>query len=111
VSDRARELAEAMEQARLRASPHLYIRPFPTSLRPSKPLQQPSKPVSGDIVADPIPEVPAVSEAPRAAEMAPSIAAKSDVEPVWRALLDVTVWRTRWFWKLVASLDVKRLRR
>ena len=34
------------------------------------------------------------------------------VVPVWQALLDVTVWRTRpWWWRLAASLVVKRLRR
>ena len=45
--------------------------------------------------------VPAAPEAP---------ATKSEVEPVWQALLDVSVWRSRpWWWRLAASLVVKRL--
>jgi hypothetical protein len=38
-------------------------------------------------------------------------ATKSEVEPVWQALLDVTVWRSRpWRWRLAASIVVKRLK-
>jgi hypothetical protein len=59
-------------------------------------------PVSRDIVADPIPEYPsAIPEAPTAPDV-----------PVWQALLDVQVWRPRpWWWRLAASLVVKRLSR
>jgi hypothetical protein len=35
-----------------------------------------------------------------------------EVEPVWQAVLDVTVWQSRpWWWRLAASLVVKRLGR
>jgi hypothetical protein len=45
--------------------------------------------------------VQVAAEAPTAAD-----------EPVWQALLDVQVWRSRpWWWRLAASLVVKRLNR
>ena len=37
-------------------------------------------------------------------------ATKFEAELVWQAVLDVTVWRSRpWWWRLAASLVVKRL--
>jgi hypothetical protein len=120
MSDRSAELAEAIEQqARLRSSPHLYslYRPFPTSLRSSYRPPKRSQP-TGTYV--PVEYVPAVSEASRDAEMVATVsndtvatpAAKSEVEPVWQAVLDINVWRSRpWWWRLAASLVVKRLGR
>jgi hypothetical protein len=54
-------------------------------------------------------EAPVTSEDPQVGTTVPS---KSEVEPVWQALLDVSVWRSRpWWWPLAASLVVKRLNR
>jgi hypothetical protein len=46
-----------------------------------------------------------------ASEVAPRGATLPEVEPVWQALLDVTVWRSGWWWRLAASLVVRRLGR
>jgi hypothetical protein len=70
----------------------------PLSRVPSLP---PERPVSRDIVADPI---PAVAEAPAAAEAPVLLGGVT-------ATLDITVWRRRWFWRLAASFVLRRLRR
>ena len=103
MSDRVRELSEAIEQARLDAlPPYLYI-PFPTSLRSDwrpKPPQQLSVPVSGDIVVDPGPEYPpAISEAPTVQIVSHrAILPTGPLSRCGRQALDISIWRTRWFW-------------
>jgi hypothetical protein len=68
---------------------------------------------------------PAITDAPVAApevistgrknlEVEPDVAGSlrnaqiTSGEPVWRALLDISVWRGRWWWRLAASLRVFR---
>jgi hypothetical protein len=55
----------------------------------------------------PASEVIVASEAEMVAR--PATIANATVEPVWQALLDVSVWRSRRWWWLAASLVVKRL--
>jgi hypothetical protein len=51
-------------------------------------------------------------EQPPEAEMFTKADLGNKVEPVWRASLDVSVWRSRpWWLRVVASLVVKRLGR
>jgi hypothetical protein len=77
-----------------------------STLRPLPPVR-PSVPVSRDVVG------PAVPEAPEAAEemsTVPNGTVNIPLEPVWQALLDVTVWRSRpWWLRLAASIVVRRL--
>jgi hypothetical protein len=61
-------------------------------------------------------QLPVVLEASEGVVAAPEVAVTKghgDLEqPVWQALLDVTVWRSRpWWWRLAARLTVKRLNR
>jgi hypothetical protein len=49
---------------------------------------------------------------PSEAETSGNQATRSEVEPVWQALLDIQVWRSRpWWLRVAASLVVKRLNR
>jgi hypothetical protein len=49
---------------------------------------------------------------PSEAEMSGNQVTRSEVEPVWQALLDIQVWRSRpWWLRVAASLVVKRLNR
>jgi hypothetical protein len=90
---------------------------IPSGLRPPPP-KRPSKPVSRDIVADPIPDTtPAIAEVPTASAGSKSqtVAFRNSDEPVLlggvTATLDISFWRTRWLWRLVASFVVRRLGR
>jgi hypothetical protein len=81
------------------------------------PPKRPAKPARADVV-------PAWSSLPPEAEMVapPAPATRSNdsvtkrhadtpLEPVWQALLDVSVWCSRpWWLRVAASLVVKRLR-
>jgi hypothetical protein len=77
-----------------------------SSLLPYTP-PKPPQPASTEIVrTEPYEPPVAVAAAPEAP------ATKFEVGPVWQALLDVSVWRSRpWWWRLAASLVVKRLGR
>jgi hypothetical protein len=100
--------AEVLAAAMAEASRDTFRLPppymFGSSLRPSAPLEPPATSTTG-IVRTPAHEAPvAVAAAPEAP------ATKFDVGPVWQALLDVRVWRSRRWWRLAASLVVKRLK-
>lgn len=103
-----REIAEASQR-------HVQLQPWwsvwtlrPTPLRPSA---RPSTAASG--VVKPV-DAPVVTEPP-VGLVEPKITTQviqPEIEPVWRVLLDVSVWRSHpWWWRLAASLVVKRLGR
>jgi hypothetical protein len=74
------------------------------------PFPPPSVPVRDDVKASEATEAVVASDAAVATE-AP-VATPDEVVPVWQALLDVRVWRSRpWWWRLAASVVVKRLNR
>jgi hypothetical protein len=73
---------------------------FQWSLRPTAPLKPPGTQIA----------TRAVSEAPAAVEdKKPPVDLPEG--PVLQMALDIAVWRTRWFWRLVASFVVRRLGR
>jgi hypothetical protein len=82
-----------------------------STLRPPPPVRpsEPPKPPPTEIVRTTSYQAP---EAPAAVEdtsYLPSGQITSEVVPVWQALLDVSVWRSRpLWWRLAASLVVKR---
>jgi hypothetical protein len=58
------------------------------------------------------PEASAAYVVPSEAEVVATSTARSEVEPVWQVLLDVTVWRSRpWWLRVVVALVVRRLGR
>jgi hypothetical protein len=77
---------------------------FPTSLRAVPPV-----PVSAAVELPESQGLPAAVVAPVAVQRLPD--APGEVRPAWQALLDISVWRSRWLWRLAASLVVKRLSR
>jgi hypothetical protein len=81
-----------------------FYRPF-CRLRPPPPV----RPVSREIVADPIPEYPpAIAEAPRAAADDVRL---SELKRGVSVQLDIAVERRRFFWwRLALSLVARRLR-
>lgn len=76
----------------------------------------PERPVSEDVQSVRAAKLPEASAALAATRSEAAIVAtsttRSEVEPVWQVLLDVSVWRSRpWWWRLAASLVVRRLGR
>lgn len=111
------QLAEAMAVA----ARDTYRPPPPwmySTLRPvapPKPLTPPTLPTT-EIVGTAVPTPPVASEVPAEVPAAPDStvagATVAEVVPTWEALLDLRVWRSRlWWWRLAASLIVKRLNR
>jgi hypothetical protein len=73
------------------------------------PSPPPERPVSGDVQS--VSRTAMVAEASEAEMVAPP-ATTSEIDRVWQVLLDIAVWRSRpWWWRLAASLVVKRLGR
>jgi hypothetical protein len=81
-----------MEQARQAYRPP-PVDPWVYSLRPSRPFKSPGTEIATRELSE------------------PPVAPVEDLQPVWHARLDISVWRTRWFWRLVASFVVRRLGR
>jgi hypothetical protein len=118
------QLAEAMAEARQQRTvwpqwePFSTLRPTPPPKRPSAPPPSPPVPVSRDVGANEAQGLAVPSKPADDVVAAPEVIAvtKRDgdrlEQPVWQALLDVSVWRSRpWWWRLAASLVVKRLGR
>jgi hypothetical protein len=74
------------------------LRAAPSGLRADRPPEPPEPPTAEIVPAEPY-------EAPVAAATA------ADLVPVWLLRADISVWRTRWFWRLVAAFVVRRLGR
>jgi hypothetical protein len=106
------QLAEAIAAAgRYGYRPPLWM--F-SSLRPYTPSKPPKPPTteSTEIVRTTSYEPPVASAAAPEPPAVPATKVEAEVVPVWQALVDVTVWRSRpWWWRLAASLVVKRLNR
>jgi hypothetical protein len=70
---------------------------------PAAAMPEASTPVSAEIVSGP----------PRTAPVAVAepVVAVVEGEPDLVVRIDLRAWRTRWFWRLVATIAVKRLRR
>ena len=108
MSHSAEELAAAVEEAARHQPIQLPLEWFfPTSLRAASPRDghltppEPLEPPTAEIVhAEPY-------EAPAAVTAHP----EANLVPVWLLHADISVWRTRWFWRLVASMIVRRLGR
>lgn len=89
-------LNEIMRLSRFGYQPQPWM--YSSLLRPSKPSKPTTLPTT-EIVRTPAYEAPVAPEQP----------AEFEVVPVWQALLDVRVWRTRpWWWRLVGSIVVRR---
>ena len=96
-------LIAALEEA-ARLTPYRSwppVRSFPTSLHSDyRPPEPPEPPTTEIVRTEPSPvAVQRHQEAP------------GEVRPVWQALLDISAWRSRRWWRLAASLVVKRLDR
>jgi hypothetical protein len=100
---------EVLAAAIARAARDTYRPPPPwmySSLRPAAPSKPPT--ITTEIVRS------IEDRQPPAAPVAAPAAARasntrSEVEPVWQALVDVTVWRSRpWRLRVAASLVVRR---
>jgi hypothetical protein len=94
------------EAARLGpTTPFPRVKPFTTSLHAGKPPEPPHKPAAPS-------EPPTTGIVPAELYKAPAAVAAPatgfEVKPVWQALLDVSVWRTRRWWRMAASLVVRR---
>jgi hypothetical protein len=68
----------------------------------SLPPAPPARPVSGDVQPVGASEAPVPAERPSL----PPVEAEDDA--VWRANIDIAVWRRRWWWRLVGSIVVRR---
>jgi hypothetical protein len=115
VSPSPEQLAEALAAAAryaYRPPPLVYssLRPY----RPPVPSKPPTLPTTEtEIVPKGLSGPPVASEGSAVAVASVSANRREQTDgPVWQALLDVSVWRSRpWWWRLAASLVVKRLNR
>jgi hypothetical protein len=101
VTYTSEQLAEALAAAArygYRPPPLVY-----SSLRPYRP-PVPPKPASTEIVRTPAYEASAAVEDKEPPADLPEV-------PVWLLRVDISVWRSRWFLRLVASFVVRRLGR
>jgi hypothetical protein len=108
-----RDLADALAKA----SRDTYWPPAPW-WAPSSPWSslmppEPPKPPAHTDVASRARSAHTVTEGPTVASRVNSVHAVTEFEvvPVWQASLEVSVWRPRWWFRLAASLVVKRLNR
>ena len=100
----------------MRLSRFHYQAPQPwmySSLVRQPPPVKPRRVPTTEIVRTPAYEAPVAVERPPAAPAAvedENPSAELRQGPVWLLGADVSVWRTRWFWRLAASLWVRRER-
>jgi hypothetical protein len=112
---------EVLAAAMAKVSRDAYWWPSPwmysSLLRASVPSKPPTTPTTdvGARAPTSVVGLPVASEVVARATTLPEVGADRptlpEVEPVWQALLDVRVWRSRRWWRLAASLVVKRLNR
>ena len=82
--------------------PWMYSSFASPPVRASAPPKPPTTPTT-QIVHTPAYEAPV-------APVEPATKFEAEVAPTWQALLDVTVWRSRPWWRLAASIVVRRKR-
>ena len=90
------------EASRYRPSPRSAYPP--STLRSSYRPAGPPKPGSTEVAPEPL-------HVPPAAVQGPVVAAVDDEPPALLIQIDLRAWRTRWFWRLVGSMVVRRLGR